>query len=310
MDGMNPSLAAVARRQMALFTLDQALEAGFSLRQIQQRRETGCWDQVHAGVYRVAGAPDSWQQRLLAACLAAGCGAVASHRSASQLWGLTRDSGVEAEIWVLCGHDHRLDGVVVHRPSDLTAGAITRKDGVPVTTAVRTLVDLGGVQRKPQVEGALDVAVSRRLVTLDGVRAGLDLVARRGRRGAGVLRSLLDERSAADGAAESVLEARTLRLCRRQGLPEPVCQHEVYAGRRLVGRIDFAYPEHRVAIEVDGYESHTSLQAFRRDRDRQNRLVAMGWTVLRFTWDDVVHDPTRVARAITNVLGSKSNTGC
>jgi len=307
---MNPILAAVARRQMALFTLDQALSAGFSPRQIQHRRETGCWDQVHAGVYRVSGSPDSWQQRLLAACLAAGCGAVASHRSASQLWGMAKAPDIGAEISVLCGHDHRLAGAVVHRPSDLTPGAVTRKDGIPVTTPIRTLVDLGGVQRKSQVEGALDVALSRRLVTLEEVRAGLDVVARRGRRGAGVLRALLDERSMADGVAESVLEARTLRLCRRHGVPEPVCQYEVYAGRRLVGRIDFAYPDQRVAIEVDGYESHTSLQAFRRDRDRQNRLVAMGWTVLRFTWHDVGHEPTRVARTITSVLCSKSNIGC
>ncbi len=64
---------------MALFTHAQALSAGYSLRQVQHRRETGRWEQMHyTGVYRVAGSPASWEQRLLAGCLAAGTGAVAS----------------------------------------------------------------------------------------------------------------------------------------------------------------------------------------------------------------------------------------
>jgi len=310
MVAMNPALAATARRQLALFTHEQALSAGFSRRQIQHRRETGRWDHVHAGVYRVAGVPDSWEQRVLAACLAVGPGAVASHRSASALWGLCEPPVVDAELSVVAGRDHRLGGVVVHRSTDLGRRAITRRGAIPVTTPARTLVDLGAVQPLRLVERALDVALSRRLVTLGRVREELDSVARRGRRGAGILRVLLDERSSTDALAESVLEARTLRLCRRYGLPEPSCQHEVYTGTRLVGRIDFAYPDHRLAIEVDGYEWHTSLHAFRHDRDRQNRLVAMGWTVLRFTWDDVRHDPARVARSISAVLCSISNTGC
>jgi len=295
---------------MALFTLDQALAAGYSLRQVQHRRESGCWDQVHAGVYRVAGAPSSWDQRLRAACLAAGAGAVASHRSAARLWGLDERGCPAIELSVCAGRYHRLDGVVVHRSSDLGPTSTTRRIGIPVTTPIRTLVDLGAVERPRCVERALDLALSRRLVTLAALHSALDLVARRGRRGAGILRSLLDERSGSDGLAESVLEARMLRLCRSQGLAEPVCQHPVLKGGRLVGRIDFAYPGDLVAIEVDGYESHASLGAFRHDRSRQNELVEMGWTVLRFTWDDVVHHPARVARAVNAVRRARSNTGC
>lgn len=308
--GMKPMLAAVARSQKALFTLEQARDAGYSLREIQHRRETGRWDQVHSGVYRVAGAPASWDQRVLAACLAAGSGAVVSHRSAARLWCIDESGRPHVELTVPAGRYHRLDGVVVHRSTDLGASGITARNGIPVTTPARTLVDLGAVQPARWVERALDVALSRRLVTLAGLRQSLDVVARRGRRGAGVLRALLDARSDAAGMTESVLEARMLRLCREQGLPEPACQHHVRVGARLVGRIDFAYPADRLAIEVDGYESHSSLGAFSRDRTRQNDLVALGWTVLRFTWDDVVHHPSQVARAVITVLGAKSNTGC
>jgi len=307
---MYPTLTATAQAQLALFTQEQALAAGYSLRQVQYRREIGQWEQAHAGVYRVAGVPQSWDQLLLAASLAAGPGAVASHRSAARLWGFAEAGCPVVELSVPPGRTHRLDGVVVHRSTDLVPYHVARRDRVAVTTPSRTLLDLGAVQSVRSVERALDLALSRRLVSLQELRETLDFVARRGRRGAGVLRSLLDERSAADGLAESVLEARMLRLCRHQGLPEPVCQHEVRSGTRLVGRIDFAYPHDLVAIELDGYESHSSLDAFRRDRARQNDLVAMGWTVLRFTWDDVTQRPARVAGAVRAVLGAKSNTGC
>ncbi len=295
---------------MALFTLEQAREAGYSLRQIQHRRETGCWEQMHDGVYRVAGAPPSWEQRVLAACLGAGTGAVVSHRSAARLWGIDDSRRPLVELSVPAGRQPRIEGIIVHRSRDLGPGVCTIRDGVPVTTAVRTLLDLGAVQGGRAVERSLEVALGRQLVTLEGLRTILDSVARRGRRGVGVLRVLLDKRSERADLSESVLEARMLGLCRDQGLPAPVCQHEVHHRTRFIGRIDFAYPADRLAIEVDGYESHSSLDAFRRDRARQNELVGLGWTVLRFTWDDVVHHPARVAKAVTGVLRAKSDTGC
>jgi very-short-patch-repair endonuclease len=76
---------------------------------------------------------------------------------------------------------------------------------------------------------------------------------------------------------------------------------------QFVGRVDFAYPELRYAIEVDGYEAHSSLQAFRHDRARQNDLVDLGWTVHRFTWDDVEHHPGRVAQRILGRLSRNSS---
>ena len=95
-----------------------------------------------------------------------------------------------------------------------------------------------------------------------------------------------------------------LRICRQHAVPMPACQFEIRSGRRLLGRVDFAFPDRRLAIEVDGYEHHASLDAFQRDRARQNDLVAAGWTVLRFTWDDVHQRPERVAAAILRLLGA------
>ena len=118
------------------------------------------------------------------------------------------------------------------------------------------------------------------------------------------MRALLEERGAEFGLSESVLEDRMLRVCRDSGIPVPVCQFEVLAGPRLLGRVDFAFPHRRLAIDVDGYEHHSTPDAFQRDRARQNDLVAAGWTVLRFTWADVCRRPERAANTIRRVLGA------
>ncbi len=300
-------LAAIAAGQRGLLTYEQALTAGMSAEAVQRRMRTGRWEHRHEEVYRVAGVPSSWHQDVLAACLAAGPDAVVSHRSAARLWGFDGlRQGLVVEITVARPSCHRLRGVVVHRSTDIDRSMPATRDGLPVTGPRRTLVDLGAVVRPRRVGQALDDALARRLVTLDGVRDELDAVARRGRRGAGVLRAVLDERCGEGRQPDSVLEARMLRLCRDHALPMPVCQFEVRAGRRLLGRVDFAFPELRLAIEVDGYAHHSSPEAFQRDRARQNDLVGAGWTVLRFTWDDLHRRPERVVTAIHRVLGAHS----
>ncbi len=297
---MEPTINTISSGQHALITLDQARAEAMTARAARHQVDMGRWVRSHLGVYRVAGAPASWRQDLMAACLAAGEGAMASHRSAARLWGLIGEEVLEVSI--SRPGCHRLPGVIVHRSTDLHTTRALRCDGIPVTPPARTLVDLGAVVHERVVERALDTALVRHLVTLNELRATLDLLGRKGRRGAGVLRCLLDDRSDAAAGSESVLEARMWRLCRDHGLPEPVGQHEVRNGRRLVGRVDFAFLRVRLAIEVDGYEHHASLRAFRHDRARQNELVATGWTVLRFTWHDVTQQPERVATSIAAFL--------
>ena len=300
--GMKRVTEGVARTQDGLITLEQVRAAGLSDRGARGRVESGRWERSLRGVYRAADAPRSWRQDLLAACLAAGPSAVVSHRSAAALWKLDGFQPGWIELSVGRQRFHRLPGVIVHRSTDVDPASAILRTGIPVTDPARTILDLGAVVPAWKVEAALESALARRLVTVTGLRVALDAVARRGRRGAGVLRGLLDQRSDVARLSESVLETRMVRLLRDQGLPEPVAQHEVRLGQRLVGRVDLAYPELQIAIEVDGYESHSSLTAFGRDRTRQNELVAAGWTVLRFTWDDVVHRPEQVANVVRRVL--------
>jgi hypothetical protein len=293
----------LAATQHSLITYRQARRAGLTRHRIQLRLDDGILVRIHRGVYRFASTAPSREQHLLGACLAVDGLAGASHRSAAATHGLWSVPGDLVEITVGRSVAPELAGVTVHRIADLSERWVTTIDGVPTTTPARTLVDLGAVLPLGSVSRALDRAIGRQLVSLAEARSALNAVARKGRTGVGVLRLLLDERQAGPAVA-SVLEARVRTLVRLHGLPEPVPEFTVLDERgQFVGRVDFAYPEIKYAIEVDGYEPHASLEAFRHDRVRQNDLVDLGWTVHRFTWSDVDQRPARVATRIRQLLG-------
>ena len=295
------TLDQVARQQYGLLTRAQLLHLGISASRIHRWLSSGRLVVCHPGVYRLAGAPRGWDQSLLAAVLAAGPGALASHRAAARLWGIGRSDVVE--ISVPRGRPRALEGVVVHRSRDLALEPGLSRAHIPVTRPMRVLVDLGAVVPPGQVEDALDLALANRLFTVAGVEWALDEVARRGRSGAGVLRRILDDRALGDQAADGLLEPRMARLLVRAGLPPAAFQHQLVLGGRTF-RIDFAYPAHKLAIEVDGWSSRASVRGLQSDDSRQNLLVLHGWTILRFTWRDVVRRPELVAGQIRLVLGS------
>lgn len=280
-------LALIASNQRALATLRDLLGAGLSRSAIKRMLCSGRLVLVSEGVYRVGGAPVTREQLLLAACLGAGAGAAVSHRSAAALHGLWSSPADLLEITVPPDRSPALPGVTAHRIGDLTSRWITVVRGIEVTTPARTLVDSGAVLPPGAVARMLDRAVGRQITSPREVHAAMTAVARRGRTGVGVIRRLLAERL--DGpAVESVLQARMLALLRLHGAPIPVSEHTILdAHGGFVGRADFAYPELKYAIEVDGYESHSPLAAFRHDRVRQNDIVDLGWLLHRFTWREV-----------------------
>jgi very-short-patch-repair endonuclease len=293
------ALAELAAGQHGLVTRAQAMEEGLSRVGIRERLRGGRLRALHPGVYVVGGAPDTWHQRMLGGCLAAGGLAVASHRSAARLWGLLGEDAL-VELSVLRPKGPHPAGVVWHRSRDLVPAHTTVRQGVPVTNPMRTLVDLGAVVRPWVVEDALDRGLSTRLFRVPAVEGLLHEVARPGRRGCGVLRKVLDERALGAAPPDGLLEPRMARLLRDHDLPPAVFQHVVPG---TGARVDFAYPTAKLAIEVDGYEVHGTRKAFDADRDRQNRLVVAGWDVIRFTWTQVVRHPSSVAATLRGALG-------
>jgi len=295
------AVAHVARRQHGVITVDQMHDVGLTDRAIKRRADSGRFDRMQRGVYRVAGSVPTFEQTLMATCLSFTGVAAASHRAAAELWSVDLPHGPVCEVTTTIGRSPRLPGVVVHRGIDLVPAHILRRRGIPVTNPLRLLVDLGAVEPPVVVEHAFDDLVGRRIVTVGAVRAFHESVAARGRSGVGVLREILDRRCGGEDMTRSRLEALLFDLVQRAGLPGLAFQHPiVLAGRRR--RIDFALPALRIAIEVDGYASHTRFDVFQDDRVRGNELELDGWTVLHFTWQQLTRRPDYVLGMLRRAL--------
>jgi very-short-patch-repair endonuclease len=195
--------------------------------------------------------------------------------------------------------------VTLHRSLDLAPEFVTIRHGIPVTKPLRLLVDLGAVVPWHLVSRALEQLVTRRVVTVAGARAARDQLGRRGRSGTGVLGHVLDRRALREVRAESVLEAAFAELCVRFDLPVPEYQYRLIVGGEA-RRIDFAFPDLKVAIEVDGYAYHREWDAFQDERIRGNALELEGWLVLRFTWEQVIRRPDEVARTVRRALRQRA----
>jgi hypothetical protein len=294
------AIARLASGQHGVFNRAQAIDAGMHRSAIDRRVNTGEWETVDYAVYRVAGTPPSWRQRLMAACLAGP--AVASHRSAAALWGFVDcDEGL-VEITAL-RHRRRYRGDVVwHESRHLDSADVTARHDIPVTRPLRTLLDLGVVTDADRLEELLDDGLRRGWFSIPTVwRQWQDLggVLRPGGR---VVRAVLERKAAGERPVGSILETRFRQVLRRAGLPDPVPQYEVYDGDEFVARVDFAYPEYGVVIEVDGEERHVGRSPRRRDARRDRRLVALSFRPLRFHWDDVRDDPETVAGDIRELI--------
>jgi very-short-patch-repair endonuclease len=242
----------------------------------------------------------------MAAVLDAGPDAAASHRTAAILLGLARRGAPEVvEISVVRSTFSRSVGVIVHRSGDLRPEHVVEVDGIPCTGPLRTLLDLGAVERGPLVADALERGLQQRVVTLPGAEWMLTQLGRRGRSGCGVFRGVLDRRALlAASPHEGLLEPRMARVVRDGRLPPLVYQHRIHSDGRFVAQPDFAYPELTEAFEVDGFESHGTPEAMTLDFEREHRLRAAGWGVTRFTWFHVVRRPQYVQRTIAAVLGA------
>lgn len=296
--GREERVAAAARRQFGLVTGRQLVDAGLTRPAIQRRVGSGRLRHVCRGVYAVGGSPSSWEQAALAACLSAGAGALLSHRSAAAVWGL--DVTPEPCIHVTVPYERRSSrttrAVVVHRSRALTAVDGTRRRGLPLTTVGRTLVDLAAVLDDAALAQVVDDVLCRRLISPERLAAAVDRLGsgRRPARGLGSttrrLRCLLEPWQAG-APLESIAESRVRRMIAAAGLPPAVAQHSVPGAR---ARVDFAWPERKVALEVDGFRWHANPQAHARDSARANRLAAHGWTVVRVTPVEIDQGPEHV----------------
>ncbi len=301
-------MEARAAGQHGVVSYRQAVALGLTESAIQHRRRTGRWRNVFPGVYRLVGAVENPHLRAMAAVLWGGPDAILSHGSAAGLLGLPGFMIDPVTISIPRAR-RSLEGVRIEQSLALPAHHRRVVDDVPCTSIARTIFDLCGDIPARRAERALDNALARRLVTVPALWRVLDDLAVQGRAGTVLLRSLLSERGPRYVPPESELEARFVELVTSHRLRVPERQVDLGDADSWIGRVDFVWREARLVVEVDGAAFHHGLLDRQRDLDRDERLAAIGWTVLRFDWDDVVTRPAAVADGINAALRSNCIRG-
>lgn len=294
-------VATRMREQHGLVTRDQATDSGLTERQITERLGNGEWARLHARVYVATTAPASPERALLAATLAAGPDAAASHLSAAWLLGITERPPQRPVITVPYRRSIALAGVDVHRSRDLDFARVLTRRGIPYTDPLRIMTDLAGALPPDQLIPVLDRALATRLVTTHGLEQEIQRRTRPGRKGPAALRTVLRSRGMIGGPEPSVLEAMALRLFNRWNIPILGRETKFYADGRY--RIDFMVGP-RVVAEVDGFAYHWSPEAKAYDDRRRNRLRSIGMTVLVYDWRSIKFEPGRVAKEVATARAS------
>ena len=292
---MDAAIAALASLQHGVVARWQLRVAAISTDEIDKRISTGRLHILHRGVYAVGHTAVSATGRRLAATLTYGPDAVSSHMGAVSHWQLIpRSKGLDVTVR---RQVRPRDGLPVHRLR-IKDDEMTVLDGVPVTTVVRTIFDLGAFGRRA-VERAMHEAEHRRLfdqLTLE------DLLARYPKRkGSGVIRGVLREPQT--GRTENDFEEDFLEFLLGRGFPTPRTNPWIEVDGKLI-RPDFVFDEQRVIVELDG-GTHATTYGRRKDNRRDAALQAAQWRVIRVTWHAFYFTPDDVEADLRRLLQSK-----
>lgn len=279
--GLWAAVAVLAARQFGVVSRIQLLAIGVSADTVDRWIAARRLHPIHRGVYAVGHTRISREGRWLAAVLACGDGAVLSHRSAAALWGILQ---YEGRPEITTRHAHRRGDLLVARRSFLEPDEVTSHHGIPVTTPMRTLLDLGACIQPHQLDRAVRESDYLRLFELDQLRALLER--HPGRRGTRHLRIAVERAAAAHGHTRSELEDRFRALVLNAHLPTPLFNARLELNEITI-EPDVLWPEHRVIVELDGWAAHGTRDRFVADRARDREAHAAGYTVLRYTWADL-----------------------
>jgi very-short-patch-repair endonuclease len=279
-----------------VITLRQLAACGLGRGAIEHRLATRRLQRLWRGVYAFGHQELTRQGRLLAAVFAGGPDARLSHLTAAVEWEMLMREGDELDITVPARSGRsRQPGIRLHCVRRVHPEDLTLKNGIPITTPAKTLVDLNAVVSDRLVERAFEQAQIRRLLPAGALDTALE---RSNGRKTRMLRALVARERRVSTVTRSELEESFLALVRRAGLPEP----EV--NTRLGGyEVDFLWRAQRRVIEVDGHAYHSTRQATNRDRRKDDDLEAAGYRVTRFTADQILHDLSDTLERTRRALG-------
>ena len=280
-------MLALAESQFGVVTVDQAASVGVAEHKLRYQTQHGSLEVVRPRVLRVVGAAPTWQQRCKAVTLWLGTGSNISHESGARALRLdarVTTNDVHVSVVGETSKARRSTDVVLHRTKVLPDHHRMYVDGIPVTAAARTVVDLAARTSGEDLEALAESA--RRLGLMSIVELERTMADCGQRRGRGSLTRYVDLHHR-NAVLDHRLEVRTARLLRQSRFPNPVGQHRIVASDGRAFRVDFAWLDRRVAVECDGYRWHGRYAIWKRDRRRIAAIERAGWRVLIVTWDDV-----------------------
>ncbi len=300
-----PSFDDVASRQRGYLDLAQATGAGLTQAQVNHLVETHHWQRPHPGVYRTGSVPPEWEDKVRAACMAAGGDSRAMGRAAARLHGLDGAEGHGIiELTVPKGHGPVPKGVKVHETRRIDPALTATIRGIPVSSINQTLLEYAWLIRSDlPVERAVEDAFRRKNTDEGPLRRFL---ARCGKGVNGVthLRSVLDKRP--EGRpARSGFEVIVLDILREHGLPLPVRRPLVAVPPDQKFELDLAYLAEKIDIEPMGEKWHATAHQRRADAERRRILETLGWIIIEVWWDEAIHRPHEVAARVRHALAAR-----
>jgi very-short-patch-repair endonuclease len=210
------------------------------------------------------------------------------------LWGFWRTWPRKPEITVAHGKPSP-QSVVVHRSRALTRDQVVRRNGIVVTSASRTIIDVAPRMNDRRLARTIDDALRTGLLSRSALLRQLE----RQPNHAGIAR-VRAAISTEDGPSRSDWERAFPAFCKRHGLPRPrlntsVCGYEV----------DALFTDEKLIVELDGWAFHASRAAFEKDRERDAETLRAGFATLRITWRRITQTPVEEAQRLDGILAAR-----
>lgn len=300
-------VARIVARQLGVVTAKQLAGMGIDRAGVKRLVRRGNLTPFSRGLYRSPYAAQTFDQLVMAACLVAPDEAVVSHFTAARILGLQVPQHEIVEMTVF-GHTYTnsLGGrVIIHETLYLPDSDRTRRANIRLTSFTRTLADIAPRLGRQLYTRAVDDALTRRLLRPKQLARFLERPEWKRRPGRHQIESALDPWPLDGPAPDSPAEATAIRLLLQAGVERPVCGHKVLVNGSVVARVDLAWPDKKVAVEVNGYRYHSSPRSQEHDSRRLNLIVSAGWVVVGVTPKELDSRPDAFVRAVLVNLASR-----
>jgi hypothetical protein len=290
-------LAELATRQHGVVSTRQLAELGYVRNSASKANRVGRLHRIHRGVYRVGHKDLAWEGRCMAAVLAA-YPSVASHWSAAWLWGLLQSR--PGTLHVTCPRTRHSKRPFETHTADLPAVDRAVRDGIPVTSLPRTILDIAVDSRMKTVGRFIERADDGKAFDLREMRELLDRT--KGHRGVATVKAALDAYRPKRKFTRSDFERRFLEVVREAGLPEPAMNVFV-AGHEL----DAYWEDLHFGVELDTYQTHGSRLSFEEDRVRDDDFLLADIDTTRVTETRLDREPGAVVASLRRHIARRGD---